>query len=349
MKIKINEDKKQETDIQNQKIADNRRLAFDLNYPNGLTDMFPNSPYVCPKCRNYESTPKNIFGADIFHDIYSLRNDINCLNCHSNSILNTQENTLKQLIEILNMNAFNNVNLTLGSKTNVGTVSMKENQVNDIYFEDMGIPLNAKILDIHLTPSCHLFPLKLMSNNTRYVQDVRDNKFSFFPANITNQEKTDEKNGLSIMVQWLLFDDNNTLDNNLLDAIDNFIDNKPYELIMNANRSLELICNQICYKEFVKNNNNSNGKKSVEDFLVTGATYGHQLSHLMTLISKANSLTIIEKTLITKMNWLRKLRNDIAHRGKLKDNRELTKNEKIEILAIAILGSSLLKYIFKKL
>lgn len=235
MKIKINEDKKQETDIQNQKIADNRRLAFDLNYPNGLTDMFPNSPYVCPKCRNYESTPKNIFGADIFHDIYSLRNDINCLNCHSNSILNTQENTLKQLIEILNMNAFNNVYLTLGSKTNVGTVSMKENQVNDIYFEDMGIPLNAKILDIHLTPSCHLFPLKLMSNNTRYVQDVRDNKFSFFPANITNQEKTDEKNGLSIMVQWLLFDDNNTLDNNLLDAIDNFIDNKPYELIMNAN------------------------------------------------------------------------------------------------------------------
>ena len=42
-------------------------------------------------------------------------------------------------------------------------------------------------------------------------------------------------------------------------------------------------------------------------------------------------------------------RNDIAHQGKLENDKELTKNEKIEILAVTLLGASLMKNIYNKL
>lgn len=345
-KEKLEEVKKQE------EVIKNRKFIFDTKYPLGLTNISIENTenYICPKCRNYENTPDNIFNSDILKDIFCLRKHINCTLCGSSSILREQIRAHKTLINTISMDGFNNIYQMLGSKTSIGSGVMKENQINEIDFGDMYIPKNAKILDINLTPSCNLFPLKLMSNNTRYTQDVHENKFSFFPANLFHQEKQiSNENGLSVMVQWLVFDEKDIVDNNLLQAIDNFIDNKPYELIMNANRTLELICNRICFNEFIKNYNNKDGVKSVKNFLSSGASYGYQLKYLLNLVCKGNSLVEIEKELIKEISSLNKKRNDIAHEGQLKDNKELTTKEKEEILAIAILGSSLMKYICEKI
>ncbi|EDZ61477.1 hypothetical protein SMGD1_2213 [Sulfurimonas gotlandica GD1] len=348
---KIEEEKvKSEQFLKQQKTE--RKANFNTKYPLGFTQSISDNlkEYTCPKCRDYEPTLDNIFGVHILKDMYCLRNNIDCIQCTANSSINEQIKMLKMLIEVVKYNAFNEVYKTLGSQTNIGTILMKKNQINDIYFEEMGIPKDANILDMNLTPSGNLFPLKLMSNNPRHMQEINNNIFSFFPSNIFKEIIPSEReDSLSISVQWILFEEDDISDINLLQAMDNYIDNKPLELIMNANRTLELLCNQICFKEFVKDNDSNKGKKSVEDFLVTGATYGHQLNHLLSLICKSNNLTPIEKELISKINWLRKLRNDIAHRGQIKDNRELTKKEKEEILAIAILGSSLMKYIYKKI
>lgn len=324
-----------------------QKLELKESYPIGLIDMF--IEYFCPKCRNYESSPSDIFGSDYLKDVYNLRNNIKCEKCHSNHLIYEQEEFFKVLTQIIEASFFNNIYQVLGSKNSVGIASMRENEINHVDLKDLGLPENAKILDINLTSNGYLTPLKFIPNNPRFMKSINDKILTFYPVQMPDVEKISDRKDLVISVQWFLLDENDISDINLLQAIDNYIDNKPYELIMNANRCLELLCNQICFKEFIKNNDSSNNKKNVEDFLVTGATYGHQLKYLLNLICKANNLKLIEKELITRIDLLRKLRNDIAHRGQLKNNRELTKKEKEEILSITILGSSLMKYILNNL
>lgn len=328
-----------------------QRLEFCKRFPIGLTEMFSTThiEYLCPRCRNYQSTQNDVFGSDYLKDVYNLRNNILCEKCHSDSLIFEQNEFFKVLTQIIETSFFNNIYQVLGSKSSIGVALMKENETNHVYLEEMGVPENAKILDINLSASCHLSPLKFMPNNPRFNQNIDNKILTFYPVNTSNLKIFDDENKISITVQWILLEENDISDINLLQAIDNYIDNKPYELIMNANRCLELLCNQICFKEFAKNYNSKNEEKSVNDFLVTGATYGHQLKYLLNLICKADNLIFIEKELITRIDLLRKLRNYIAHRGQLKSNRELTKKEKEEILSITILGSSLMKYILNNL
>ncbi len=334
-------------DIEEIKQSNPKKLELKESYPIGLIEMFIG--YFCPRCRNYESSPSDIFGSDYLKDIYNLRNNIQCEKCRSNSLIFEQNEFFKVLTQIIEASFFNNIYQVLGSKNSVGVAVMKENEINHIDLKDLGLPENAKILDINLTSNGYLTPLKFIPNNPRFIQSINDEILTFYPVQMSDAEKLSDRKDLAISIQWVLLNEDDISDINLLQAIDNYIDNKPYELIMNGNRCLELLCNQICFKEFIKNNNSSNNKKNVEDFLVTGATYGHQLKYLLNLICKANNLILIEKELITKIDSLRKLRNDIAHRGQLKNNRELTKKEKEEILSITILGSSLMKYILNNL
>lgn len=328
-----------------------QKLEFCKKSPIGLTEMFSTThiEYLCPRCRDYKSTPNDVFGSDYLKDIYNLRNNIPCEKCHSNCLIFEQNEFFKVLTQIIEASFFNNIYQVLGSKNSVGVALMKENEINHVYLEEMGIPENAKILDVNLTANCHLSPLKFMPNNPRFTQNIDNKILTFYPVNTSKLKKINDENKIAITVQWILLEENDISDINLLQAIDNYIDNKPYELIMNANRCLELLCNQICFKEFTKNYNSKNEEKSVNDFLVTGATYGHQLKYLLNLICKANNLILIEKELISRIDLLRKLRNDIAHKGQLKSNRELVKKEKEEILSITILGSSLMKYILNNL
>lgn len=327
------------------------KIEFSNKSPLGLTEMFSttHAEYFCPKCRNYKSTPNDVFGSDYLKDVYNLRNNILCEKCNSNSLIHEQNGFLKVLEQIINTSFFNNIYQVLGSKNSVGVALMKENETNHLYLEEMGIPKNAKILDINLTPNCNLYPLKFMLNNPRYNQNIDNKILIFYPVNTFKWEKSKDENELSVIVQWILLEENDISDINLLQAIDNYIDKKPYELIMNANRCLELLCNQICFKEFIKNNDSSKNKKSLENFLETGATYGYQLKYLLNLICKANNLILLEKDIIDEMDSLRKLRNEIAHQGQLKNNRELTMKEKQKILSITILGSGLMKYILKNI
>ena len=69
----------------------------------------------------------------------------------------------------------------------------------------MGIPKNAKLLDINFIPHCsHMFPLTLNSNNPRHAQQTKNNVLAFFPANIHQKEPIPKiKNELSVSIQWI--------------------------------------------------------------------------------------------------------------------------------------------------
>lgn len=342
----IDKIEEKEIELENtfEELKNKQKVSFNQQYPLGLTESIKDNikDYVCPKCRNYEIPLDRIFGSHILKDMYCVRNNIPCTQCKKNSTLFEQNKMLNMLMDVVKYNAFNEVYKTLGSQTNIGVVDIKKDQINTIYFEEMGVPDTAKVLDINLTSMGDFSPLKMMPNNPRHICQDIDKSFSFFPVKIFPlPQDSVSKDTLSIQVQWFDSSSQDMSDINLLQAMDNYIDNKPLELIMNANRTLELLCNQICFKEF----NKEKGKKSVNDFLVTGATYGHQLNHLLNLICKTNNLEKIDSDLLGKINALRRQRNDIAHRGQLEDGRELTKKEKEELLSVAILGSSLMKYI----
>ncbi|MCJ8327167.1 MAG: hypothetical protein MJK08_08730 [Campylobacterales bacterium] len=313
--------------------------------------------YLCPICRCYEKRANDFpFHNDYFTDIYNFSNNINCNRCGSNSLFNVQSNYLKKLIEVIKEDHTNNIYLLLGAKEISALFNMKPNQMNDIYFDELGIPSNAKILDINLSSNCNLALFNIIPNNTRFTNTiVYNNILSFWTNKIFDEEQINiEENRLSATIKWLDIDMNNLWDVNLLNTINSFIDNNQNELILNANRTLELLCTQICYKEFSSNDTNYrhlNRKKREWIRKIKNAeyvAYSTILNNLINEIFKINNITKIDESIITKMNSLNKdLRHEIAHKGQLE--RELNEDKKIEILAISILGSSLLKYIYNSL
>jgi hypothetical protein len=315
--------------------------------------------YLCPICRNYENRENHFaFHTDYFTDIYNFSNNIYCDRCGSNSMLNIQVNFLKKLKEVIKEDYSNNIYLLLGAKEITASFNMKANQLNDIHFEELGIPSNARILDIKLHPNCNLSLFTLIPNNIRFTNTIiHKNILSFWTNDIFNEEESNsEENRLLATIKWLDIDMNNLWDINLLNTIDNFINNNQNDLILNANRTLELLCTQICYKEFSKNlNNYSHLKpwkiKDINNKIIKEdgyASYGTLLNHFICEIINYNNIVQIDETFLDKIKFLNNtLRNEIAHKGQLED--DLTSEEKIDILAIAVLGSSLMKYVYNSL
>lgn len=342
-----------ELEIEQEKTIDKTKINFLPNYPfeNQYTLCFYNfDHYLCLECRGNKPTEFNeYFEVDILRDLYALRNNHPCTSCKSNSILKIQLNTLKHLEHVIELNGFNSIYFILGSKQYNGVVEVKEKQTNRVYLEEMGIPKNSQVLDINFTPQgCGFFPLMLHSNNPRH-RLIEKNTIAFYP---TEEQDIPElplgvnchSKKLVMGVQWVQ-EINDISDMNLLNAIHNYIDNNQIEFIMNCNRAIEIIVGEICFNEFRKD-----GKKDeVESFLTSSATYGYQIKYLINLICKANSLIQIDKNILNKANTLRKLRNNIAHEGKLKGNNLLSHKEKVEYLAVTILITSILKYIISKI
>ncbi|MGB3519765.1 MAG: hypothetical protein WBA43_25155, partial [Elainellaceae cyanobacterium] len=156
-------------------------------------------------------------------------------------------------------------------------------------------------------------------------------------------------NEIAVMVAWLPYENQDYILMNFLEAMKSFIFNKNNELVLYANMTLESILSQICFLEFSKGKN----AKDVEEFLVSGATYGHQINHLFNLICKSNGFPTLGQPLLARINKIRKLRNQIAHKGILKNKkgivRDLEKDEKDEIMTTCIVGYAFFRDILEKM
>jgi len=216
---------------------------------------------------------------------------------------------------------------------------------------------DSKILDINLTPNCNLFMLTPIPNNTRYTQTIiHDNILSFYATNFfADKLPSDIDNKLVVTVKWLDKDIDDLNTKNLMNTLNDYIDNKPYELIMNANRALELICKQICYKEFTNNFAsycylNRDKRKAIEKIKNKEyVPFSYMLDNFINEICQIKNINSIDNDVLDKIKVYINYRNDIAHQGQLENNRQLTRNEMAEILATAILGSSLMLSIYTQL
>lgn len=342
-------------------MRENRKLTLinKLSSPSFELKTFGSiETYLCPTCRNYTSRDLGLgISNDYFVDMFYFGNNTPCERCNLNSIPNIQIDYLEKLNEVIFEDNFNNIYLSLGAKEVHGVFNMKAKQINDIHLSDLDIPKTARILDMNLTSNCHLTLLTFIPNNTRFTNTIiHENILSFYTDNLIddNVHQSDE-NRLSVNIKWIDIDKNNLIDINLLNAIDNYIKDNPLELIMNANRTLELICKQICYKEFTNNFDsysslNRDKRKAIEKIKNKKyIPFSYILDNFINEICQIKNINNIDNYILDKIKIYMNFRNDIAHQGKLENDKELTKNEKIEILAVTLLGASLMKNIYNKL
>lgn len=350
---KIEQEIKKKETIQNQKV---KVLEIMDSKMSELKTFGFLENFVCPICRKFEEFP-DMMNKDMYVDIYNLRNGIFCDICHTNSILTNQNIFFNKLKEAILGDAFNYAYLLFGAKESMASVSMKANQMNDLYLSDIGIAEDSKILDINLTPNCNLFMLTPIPNNTRYTQTIiHNNILSFYATNVFGDElPSDIDNKLVVTVKWLDKDIDDLNTKNLMNALNNYIDDNPYELIMNANRALELICTKICYKEFTNNFDRycyltPNKRKAIKKIKKKEyVPFSYMLDNFINEICQIKNINSIDNDVLDKIKIYMNYRNDIAHQGELENTKQLTRNEMAEILATAILGSSLMLSIFTQL
>jgi len=296
------------------------------------------SGYLCPQCRkDIGQNSVNFFGTESLKDLYCMMNDIPCENCANSNFQMDQNKAIIEVEKSISNNAFGSLYVIVGAKTYFASFDMIPNQINRLFFTDLGIPETASIIEISYTPSGKYFPLEMHGNNSRIKQQYSDNSVRLWPADLYYMKDLKDSN-VSVVITFFENNDDIVI-NNLLDAIDAFTMSNKKNFVMSLNRVFELLIGQVCFKEFHKRK----GKNDVNNFLKSSATYGHQLNHLISLISKSNNAIEIDNEIISKMNTLRKFRNDIAHTGNW-DNIEdkLSYNEMKKYLANCIVGASVI-------
>ncbi len=92
---------------------------------------------------------------------------------------------------------------------------------------------------------------------------------------------------------------------------------------------------------------NTVSKKRAEDFLTNAATYSHQLNVLLPALVKNTSVPLLPDEIRGKLNRLRELRHEMAHKGFI--DQILTKDETAECLCAALFGFHYLNLIRPRL
>jgi len=116
----------------------------------------------------------------------------------------------------------------------------------------------------------------------------------------------------------------------LVDAAMAYGQGRYQHLVVPANVSVESELSAACYLWLTA----FCSKERARDFLQDAATYAHQLNVLLPVACRDLGVMRLPEHLVGTLNRLRKLRNDVVHRGKLKD--PLDRTTSAELLAAAL-------------
>jgi hypothetical protein len=226
----------------------------------------------------------------------------------------------------------------VGGNDTWAEIIMKPNEIFILDLEKIGVPENAKILQIGYTPQEKgLFPLEIHGNYP--LRHFVPNKIHLFGK--TDGEVVEQTRVL-VTINWVENNDENELWTNLIEAVEAFSIKKFQATIIPANVSVESRLTPIISEYLEK----IASKQKVSDFLSTGATYSHQLNILLPLLTTFEKFPKMPDFLRGNLNSLRSLRNQLAHKGKL-DN--IDKSRVANLLCSAIFGLTYLNILDKHL
>ncbi|OBT20922.1 hypothetical protein A9266_12915 [Vibrio tasmaniensis] len=299
--------------------------------PVNILNAFPvrlgkfSTPYICPKCRTdcenwlapYHTLGLGPLGE--FDDVSALLNLSNCSKCHKkpNSIFDYQSEYKDYIRKVFENNFFGAFYDFLETETVTATCEFHENRINTINLKDLGVSDSALILSVNLTPNGKITPIEMHGNDVFFKQDYNNKNISYWPAEIFGGVGK----RVSISVKWI--DEHiQAQHNNFLEMMKGFVHRDQNLFIMGGNRSVEENLLQLCMLALTPSRDEFVGKpkeheKETRNFLISSATYSHQLKFLLRLICQSYNIPAISREILKDIDRVRGYRNEIAHRGKL--------------------------------
>lgn len=171
-------------------------------------------------------------------------------------------------------------------------------------------------------------PAEMRGNNPLFDID-RSRPFPIFPIRFTDGPP---ENKVNAMITWI--ENVDSAFDNLVSAYYSYSVGKYNDAIIPANVAVEFSLNKFTSKvlsAYVS-------RKRVTEFLENDATYGQQLNILLPYIvaMQGKPLKPLSDKIRGKLNTLRSMRNDVAHRGQGEDSIE--KRAIAECLVAALFG-----------
>ena len=233
----------------------------------------------------------------------------------------------------------------VGAQSTLFEFMLPPGKSTTIEFGDYGVPDEARILAINYTPqSRRLFPLQRHSNqlieNGLTWHDGQRNVAHLWPAAYEISPDENEAK-VGCLVTWVDRHHDNPSMSNLIEAFAAYARERYEDIVIPANVAVEaafgLVLNSYLSK-FV------DGKK-VDEFLREKATFSPQLNVIMPVLAQLNGCPILPMEVLNILKGLRKLRNRLAHQGKLKA--PLSKHDAAELLAAATFGVAYARFFEK--
>lgn len=228
---------------------------------------------------------------------------------------------------------------SIGANWTIIMVKATPNKAFQVDLTEHGIPEDARVLDI----SGQLFrdqyiggiiPLE-MHTNIR-PRHIIPSKITIYPASLEESQLIEKD--IPLFVTWgsKLFDDYAW--QSLIDAFHAYVSRNYVATIVPANVAIESILGRVMTAFFEP----LVARDRLKSFLQDGATYSHQLNVLLPALLSLTNIHNLPDNIRGKLNRLRDLRNEIAHKGHVKN---FGKEEAAECLTAALFGFDYFKFV----
>lgn len=253
--------------------------------------------YPCEKCGEHFELP-GAFSLD-----YVLGETIICKKCGA---------SLDSLTVATNCAAnkffLSSVLSPIGARSSWFKETMRAGQKLSLDFHKLGVPTDAKIVEINYTPQGPgFFPAECHSNTPQRM--VQPSKVTLYP--IPNDSNPSADTPLLIVITWIPEAGGDPSWQNLVEAFEAFGQERFSASIIPANVAIETKLG-VLIREFLLR---FSGGKVVDDFLDNAATYSHQLNALLPVLAGHFGVPKLPDEIRGRLNRLRGLRNDMAHEG----------------------------------
>lgn len=216
----------------------------------------------------------------------------------------------------------------LGAMTTIFNITLRAETRYSMSFADHEIPSTAKILTINYTSQGgNLIATECHSNTP--MRHFIPNTILLWPRPLSSPP--DRETVVNVAVTWVPVTENDMAWQNIVEAFEAFYIKRLSSTIIPANVAIESTLTQLLTESFVAR---GISRKSVEDCLGDGATYSHQLNVLLPALVSFIGAPDLQDHIRGQLNRLRKLRNEMAHHGKLLT--ALTDGEAAECLCAAL-------------
>lgn len=228
----------------------------------------------------------------------------------------------------------------VGARITSGLFFLEPDTLYTFDLTALDIPANAKILRISYTPQGgSLFPVEI-HGNTSYPKIVSP-KIHIWPRPIKHPP---ERTEVAVSVVWVDHSEDDYSWKNLVEAFEYFSLKDYAKCVIPANVAVESRLNHLMFSHYTK----TASEDQVTDMLSRGASYSHQLNVLLPSVADEFNIPALPAQVRGYLNRLRKLRNQIAHKGKLEKNLDL--GSAADLVCAALFGFAYLKNVeFAKL